>query len=150
MRAAGIVTIHEPLYYYRKQRAGGNVSQDSGRSVFDIFKSMAKLEASSKGLGSITAQDISEIKIQRILSLFGQLSHNHKREYFQLMKEEFCRIEPLSNLEILTPKDYRSYKAVTRLPFALVMVRERAKNVLAKALSYSTIRVFYERIRKII
>jgi len=143
MRADRIAAVDEPLYYYRKERFGGNVSQDSGRSVFDVFKSLEELARRAKGLKRVSPQDMAEIKIQRYVTMFPQVANTNKREFFDRMKIEFQQLDAFDSLEIVRPKEFATYRFILHHSYAAVMLRERVKAGLATALKIESIRAIY-------
>jgi len=148
MRADRIVAVDEPLYYYRKQRFGGNVSQDSGRSVFDVFKSMEKLARRAKGLKRVSHQDMAEIKIQRYVTMFPQVAYANKREFFDRMKIEFQQLDAFDSLAIVRLKEFSTYRFILGHSYVAVLLRERAKTGLAKALKIESIRAIYSWLKR--
>ncbi len=124
--AQSIVCRSEPLYTYRKQRAG-SVSEHRGARLFDIF---LVLEETCRQLESLrlghTFQSLwPEVQAQRLLQIYAMLPIPLRRRFLRdARKLSSTQSLPVSP-RLLSRDELHTFKSMIRLPWILHEAKSR-------------------------
>ena len=106
-----IVTVNEPLYFYRKNMTVSSSTQyiEHWEDVFKALQLTMSIVKTIKSAYTDIIDDIAEIKISRYLSFLHKLPSKYIGAYFNIMKFEFQQINLKKHLEIATKTEFREF-----------------------------------------
>lgn len=139
-----IAVVNEPCYYYRKDRPG-QISTLSGRQLFDVFTIFKDLDAfaASQGLPQTHLQDIAEQKVNALFYLFRYVAKEHRREFFNKMKYEFCASQIVEPPHFLSSTYYNNYLIVRDHGCFTACLLMRCKDRIGRLLTIPFIKKLY-------
>lgn len=97
--------LKEPLYFYRKDRAGA-ITSNRGKEIFDVFKAYERVEKTFKDKGYWDKYKLSVnlLKILDFQKKFYEIKPEYKESFFNEVKAEFNKMDSsVYNVETLLP-----------------------------------------------
>lgn len=110
-----ICVLKEPHYFYRKQR-DNQVSTLTTEHIFEIFEIFQLLDDFVTGANTYAdlQDDVSELKVQRLLYFWSYINERDKKHFFEQMREVFKSISVRDQYAILTKAQYKDYNIVVK------------------------------------
>ena len=113
--AKRIVTVPEPLYFYRRQRAG-SVNEHHGEDNLHVFDVMETVRTFLLRNGLVMKHQrlIDEVKVLKFLQLYQVTGPAWRRAFFDRMREEFRHLDAPASGHILSVPEHREYLVARR------------------------------------
>lgn len=128
LRAERISIIRKPFYKYHRFRQGSTTTQEKYTlPLFDIFKEI-EMFFKKTGMGSDLLQRLDKCKIRKSIAAYYMTRPELKKQYFDLMKQEFGRMEIPENPFISFSEKSVFYLART-MPFSVFRHTDIALNL---------------------
>lgn len=111
--AKRIVTVPEPLYYYRRHRPG-SVNEQRGADSLSIFNVMQMVSDFIDGMGKDPSLELlaSEVKALKYLDIYNLTGKSVRKAYFEKMKAEFKAINISVKPCMISPSEWRAFQFV--------------------------------------
>lgn len=163
LKSKRIALVNENLYYYRTNRAGSTVSNDSNKDYSDvvyIFKLIRQLLIETNYLNLYKKQVYNRF-IHLILWRFSQTATKYRENFFNLMKKDFNEILSDENddiglniddldskiksrvLKVLNAKDIYEFEELDlHKPFSVIMALYNNEKYIEDAIKSLTVQNF--------
>ncbi len=136
-----IACIPQPYYYYRKQREN-QISTLKTDQLFDVFKVFKELDKFIEENNSFS-NDISEIKIQRLLYLYNYINRKDRLIFYNKMKKEINKYPVNPEFNIVSNTEYKNSLIIRRYPYLIGHSILTIRNLLGLFLGISFIKKTY-------